>query len=98
MRKLCKENQIKLLGKCLSDKLSSTYFWLVSQTVQSRQLRQLGEAAVIDTEVQVLVQDTEILIAALHNPTTTLQIDKSFHLLGIYEEDHKASQHGSWLQ
>lgn len=98
MRKLCKENQIKLLGKCLSDKLSSTYFWLVSQTVQSRQLRQLGEAAVIDTEVQVLVQDTEILIAALHNPTTTLQMDKSFHLLGIYEEDHKASHGFSWLQ
>lgn len=51
----------------------SVYLWLISQTVQSRQLRQLGKASVIDAEMQVLVQDTEILIAALHNPTPTLQ-------------------------
>lgn len=51
----------------------SAYLWLVSQTVQTRKLRQLGEASVIDTKVKVLVQDTEILIAALYNPTSALQ-------------------------
>lgn len=50
----------------------SAYLWLISQAVQSRQLRQLWETSVIDAEVQVLVQDTEILIAALHNPASTL--------------------------
>lgn len=58
-----------------SDKLAAPYFRLVGQTVQSRQLWQLGEAAVVDAEVQVLVQDAEILIAALHNPTAPLQIN-----------------------
>lgn len=75
------KNLIKSLQKDISsDKLEAPYFWLVGQTVQSRQLMQLGESAVIDTEVQVLVQDTEILIAALHNPTATLQSDDSLHL------------------
>lgn len=49
------------------------YLWLVSQTVQSRQFRQFGEAPVIDAEVQVFIQDTEVLVAAFYNPTTTLQ-------------------------
>lgn len=48
---------------------------LVSQTVQSGQFGQFGEASVIDAEVQVFVQDAEVLIASLHNPTTTLQED-----------------------
>lgn len=53
------------------------YLRLVSQTVQSRQFGQFGEASVIDAEVQVFVQDAEVLIAAFHNPTTTLQEDDS---------------------
>lgn len=53
------------------------YLRLISQTVQSRQLRQLWEASVVDAEVQVFVQDTKILIAALHNPTSTLRNNAS---------------------
>lgn len=52
---------------------SNIYLWLISQTVQPRQFRQFGEAPVIDTEVQVFIQDTEVLVAAFYNPTTTLQ-------------------------
>lgn len=51
----------------------NSYLRLVSQTVQSRQFRQFGEASVIDAEVQVFIQDTEVLVAALYDPTTTLQ-------------------------
>lgn len=71
-----RKRKIKSSSENISrDKLAAPYFWLVGQVVQSRQLRQLGEAAVVDAEVQVLVQDAEILIAALHNPTAALQID-----------------------
>lgn len=49
--------------------------WLIGQTVQSWQLRQLREASVINAEMQVLVKDTEVLIAAFDNPASTLQSD-----------------------
>lgn len=77
--------------KILSDKLAAPYFRLVGQTVQSRQLGQLGEAPVVDAEVQVLVQDAEILIAALHNPTAALQIDH-WQIALSHKEHHKPSQ------
>lgn len=83
-------------SKASQNKVEASYFWLVGQTVQSRQLGQLGEAAVIDTEVQVLVQDTEILIAALHNPTATLQIDDSLHL--VIHTSEKTSQRCSHVR
>lgn len=69
-----------------SGKLATAYLRLVGQTVQSRQLGQLGEAAVVDAEVQVLVQDAEILIAALHNPAAALQMDHRQFALG--QEEH----------
>lgn len=65
--------QNKFVLKMTAVFIHNIYLWLVSQTVQPRQFRQFGEAPVIDAEVQVFIQDTEVLVAALYNPTTTLQ-------------------------
>lgn len=66
---------VRHIGCTEKDRLS--YLGAIPQTVESRQLRQLREAAVIDAKVQVLVQDTEILIAALHNPASALRSKNS---------------------
>lgn len=70
------------------------YLRLISQTVQSRQLRQLWEASVVDAEVQVFVQDTKILIAALHNPTSTLQNSNASVTAKKKEREHKQLTEG----
>ena len=72
----------------------SVYLWLISQTVQSRQLRQLGKASVIDAEMKVLVQDTEILIAALHNPTPTLQNNNK----NVCDTSKETDEEYNWLK
>jgi hypothetical protein len=61
-----------------------TYFGLVRQTVEAGQLGQLGEAAVVDAEMQVLVQHTEILIAAPHNPAPALAREKRSRVISKY--------------
>lgn len=73
-----------------SGKLATAHLRLVGQTVQSGQLGQLGEAAVVDAEVQVLVQDAEILIAALDDPAAALQMDQRQFALA-HEEHCKTS-------
>lgn len=58
----------------------------ICQTVRSRQLGQLRKAPVVDAEVQVLVQDTEILIAAFHNPAPALRDKRGQNMSAAHSE------------
>lgn len=49
-----------------------TYLWAVPQHVGAGQLCELGETPIINAEVEMLVENTEILVAALHDPTLPL--------------------------
>lgn len=49
-----------------------TYLRAVPQHVGAGQLCELGETPIINAEVEVFVEDSEILVAALHDPTLPL--------------------------
>lgn len=76
-------------GVCVSEACERPCLWRIAQTVQAGQLGQLREAPVVDAQMQVLVQDAEILIAALHDPASALQNTEKM------EEKHKLRERAS---
>lgn len=50
-----------------------SYLCSLPQAVETGKLRELGKAAVIDAEMEMLIQDSEIFIAPPHDPASSLQ-------------------------
>lgn len=57
------------------------YLCSLPQAVETGKLRELGKAAVIDAEMEMLIQDSEIFIAPPHNPASSLRSSKRGQLL-----------------
>ncbi len=57
----------------LKDKRLGSYLCSLPQAVETGQLGELGKAAVIDAEMEMLIQDSEIFIAPPHDPASSLR-------------------------